>query len=293
MRKTKRKYQRVSNKKKSMRRRRQQNKTHKQVKQQRRRRQQNKTHKQLKQSRQRKTRKYRKKGGGGAFNLTTDEFFQRLFTVYSEVQELLESIECPNQKCGEYLITGRTICIRHEDDERGQLKNVGCGKSITTELQTKLLKIRGNYITPEGELNDNDGDYVDFGVVYYKYTVYTLYEIFLLIEDNDKELMDTKIMEDVNKYLNGKLSFEDLCEKTFKNMKASQATISQLNISMSDLGEKFEESYESGEVKESHEEMMEEMRNEYPINEVIDEAPSSPDSEDIMTFPDFAQQNNL
>ena len=170
---------------------------------------------------------------------------------------------------------------------------MGCGKSITTELQTKLLKIRGNYITPEGELNDNDGDYVDFGVVYYKYTVYTLYEIFLLIEDNDKELMDTKIMEDVNKYLNGKLSFEDLCEKTFKNMKASQATISQLNISMSDLGEKFKESYESGEVKKSHEEMMEELRNEYPINEVIDEAPSSPDSEDIMTFPDFAQQNNL
>ena len=225
--------------------------------------------------------------------MSTDEFFQRMFSVYHEVQELLESIECPNQKCGEYLITGRTICIRHEDDERGQLKNVGCGKSITTELQTKLLKIRGNYITPEGELNDNDGDYVDLGVVYYKYTVYTLYEIFLLIEENDKELMDTKIMEDVNKYLNGKLSFEDLCEKTFKNMKASQATISQLNVSMSDLGEKFKESYESGEVKKSHEEMMEEMRNEYPINEVIDEAPSSPDSEDIMTFPDFAQQNNL
>lgn len=288
MKKSKRKYQRVSTKKRTTRRR-LQRKSHKQIRHKGR----NKTHKRLHKRRQRKTRKHRKKRGGGAFNLSTDEFFQRLFIVYHEVQELLESIECPNQKCGEYLISGRTICIRHEDDERGELKNVGCGKSITTELQTKLLKIRGNYITPEGELNDNDGDYVDFGVVYYKHTVYTLYEIFLLIEENDKALMDTQIMEDVNKYLNGKLSFEDLCEKTFKNMKASQATVTQLNISMSELGEKFNESYESGEVKESHEDMMEELRNEYPINEVIDEVPSSPDSEDIMTFPDFAQQNNL
>ena len=31
-------------------------------------------------------------------------------------------------------------------------------------LQSKLLKIRGNYITPEGVLNDNDSDYVDVGV---------------------------------------------------------------------------------------------------------------------------------
>ena len=124
MEKTKRKYQRVSNKKKSTRRRRQQQQNPQESKLNNKDAddKKNKTHKQVKQSRQRKTRKYRKKRGAGAFNLTTDEFFQRLFIVYHEVQELLESIECPNQKCGEYLITGRTICLRHEDDERGQLK---------------------------------------------------------------------------------------------------------------------------------------------------------------------------
>ena len=269
-----RKYQRVSNKKKGKTR-----KHHKQKKHHK----QSKSRKSRKQS---KTRKYlQKRKRGGKFTLTTETFFGELDKVYGTVSVLLEEIECPERECREY-ISGRTVCVRYEDDEKGEKKNVGCGKSIISDLQSKLLKIRGNYITPEDVLNDNDSDYVDVGVVYYYGRVYTLYEVFQLINKFDKELMDTKIMEDVNKYLNGKLDFFDLCEKTFKNMEASSTTakLPYYNMTMSELGEIFRESahdYADGYA-------MGGMENENPINEVIDNHPQH-----IISFPETAQQNNL
>ena len=241
-----------------------------------------------------------KHGGGGGKRknqeverIKKSEFLDRLEKIYTEVKKSLKSIDCP--ECGDYLMVGATVCSRYEDDETGETQKVGCGKSIISDIQSKLLKIKGNYITYDGKLNPKSDT---VGIVEYNGRFYTLKEIFLLINYYDKELMDTKIMEDVNNYLKGHDDFGDLCERTFKNMQASTkpAKLRYYNITMSELGKLFGDSYHSPQQGyddyESGDSIYdEETDDEGAINQIIDEDPMQRQGADIAPSPEIHSQN--
>jgi hypothetical protein len=180
--------------------------------------------------RQKKTHKLRqkKKRGGTIYSYEADEFLKRLDTISDEVSKELIKQECP--QCGTK--TGNFVCET-------------CNKTRITEEQTKLLKINGNFISENSVMDAIDKDEID-GV-----KLYTLKEVFTLIFTNDIELMEKLIMIDVNEYLGGEnLSFDDLCERTFKNMISSEQKLQGHKLNMSELGEHFKESYrESKKIK--------------------------------------------
>ena len=165
-----------------------------------------KSRRQKKSSRHTKSRKRnKKKKRGGAFNLTTDILFVKLESIQDEVSELFKNKKCTRLGCDGDILADfeRSVCDK-------------CGKSLLTEEQAKLLEM-----TKDDNMGEYDGN--EYG---------TLYQMFLLINSNNKDLMKTTIMENVNKYLNGILDFVDLYQITFKNMRALEPPIPGNNNTM-------------------------------------------------------------